>query len=285
MDLGADRRGVDMGPRRSGTRDSRNRLRPSASSTSSITATCRSRFPSRRRASVRTRSICRSSCRSATSWPHLVEETLHAGGFPLVLGGDHSIAIGTLAACRARARSARPHLGRRARRHQFGDDLALGKRARHARSFALHERSICRTYSSSSVCATSTRANGSTSKSSACGPFSMSRDRSLRHGPGHGRSARVVGDGPRFGSRFVRHGRHRPDRGPRRRHAVRGGISYREAHLLMERSPSSGALGSLEITEINPILDVNRTAILAVELILCALGKTTSRAASTIRES
>jgi arginase len=57
---------------------------------------------------------------------------------------------------------------------------------------------------------------------------------------------------------------------------VRGGISYREAHFLMEAVASSGALGSLEITEINPILDrQNQTAILAVELIVSALGKTT----------
>jgi len=56
---------------------------------------------------------------------------------------------------------------------------------------------------------------------------------------------------------------------------VRGGISYREAHLAMEAVAESGRLGSLEITEINPILDEhNRTADLAVELILSALGKT-----------
>jgi len=57
---------------------------------------------------------------------------------------------------------------------------------------------------------------------------------------------------------------------------VRGGITYREAHCLMEGVAASGTLGSLEITEINPILDrENKTAILAVELILSALGKTT----------
>jgi arginase len=57
---------------------------------------------------------------------------------------------------------------------------------------------------------------------------------------------------------------------------VRGGLTYREAHLLMEGIAASGTLGSLEITEINPILDrENQTAILAVELILSALGKTT----------
>jgi arginase len=57
---------------------------------------------------------------------------------------------------------------------------------------------------------------------------------------------------------------------------VRGGLSYREAHLLMEAVAASGTLGSLEITEINPIMDnQNQTAILAVELVLSALGKTT----------
>ena len=56
---------------------------------------------------------------------------------------------------------------------------------------------------------------------------------------------------------------------------VRGGLTYREAHLLMETVAASGTLGSLEITEINPILDIeNRTAALAVELITSALGKT-----------
>jgi arginase len=55
----------------------------------------------------------------------------------------------------------------------------------------------------------------------------------------------------------------------------RGGLSYREAHLAMEMVAQAGVLGSMEVTEINPILDErNRTAALAVELILSALGKT-----------
>ena len=56
---------------------------------------------------------------------------------------------------------------------------------------------------------------------------------------------------------------------------VRGGLTYREAHTIMEMLAQCGQLQSLEITEINPILDrENQTAILAVELILSALGKT-----------
>jgi arginase len=53
-----------------------------------------------------------------------------------------------------------------------------------------------------------------------------------------------------------------------------GGLSYREAQLLMETIADSGKLMSLDVVEINPILDVgNRTARIAVELIESLLGK------------
>jgi arginase len=54
---------------------------------------------------------------------------------------------------------------------------------------------------------------------------------------------------------------------------VRGGLSYREAHLMMELVAESDLLGSLELVEVNPILDhENDTAELAVELAASALG-------------
>jgi arginase len=54
---------------------------------------------------------------------------------------------------------------------------------------------------------------------------------------------------------------------------VRGGFSYREAHLAMELVAESGVAGSLEVVEVNPILDrENQTAKLAVELVASALG-------------
>ncbi len=56
--------------------------------------------------------------------------------------------------------------------------------------------------------------------------------------------------------------------------AVPGGITYREAHLAMELVCESGALSSLDLVEVNPILDrENRTAQLATELALSAVGK------------
>jgi arginase len=54
---------------------------------------------------------------------------------------------------------------------------------------------------------------------------------------------------------------------------VRGGLSYREAHLAMELVAESGMVGSIEIVELNPILDhAEETALLAVELVASALG-------------
>ncbi|MGH9874454.1 MAG: arginase [Pyrinomonadaceae bacterium] len=56
---------------------------------------------------------------------------------------------------------------------------------------------------------------------------------------------------------------------------VRGGLTYREAHLAMEKIADAGGMRSLEVVEINTALDVNnKTAELGVELILSALGKT-----------
>jgi len=55
---------------------------------------------------------------------------------------------------------------------------------------------------------------------------------------------------------------------------VRGGITYREAHLAMEMVADSGKMLAFELVEINPIIDVmNKTAILGVGFTASALGK------------
>ena len=55
---------------------------------------------------------------------------------------------------------------------------------------------------------------------------------------------------------------------------VRGGLTYREAHLVMELINEAGVVGSLDVVEVNPILDVrNGTASLAVELVGSLLGR------------
>ena len=64
-----------------------------------------------------------------------------------------------------------------------------------------------------------------------------------------------------------------PDIAPGVGTPVRGGLSYREAHLALELVAESGLAQSLEVVEVNPILDhMNETAKLAVELVASALG-------------
>lgn len=56
--------------------------------------------------------------------------------------------------------------------------------------------------------------------------------------------------------------------------AVTGGLTYREAHLVCEMVAETGKLTGMDLVEINPILDVqNQTAMLAVEFAMSALGR------------
>jgi arginase len=65
-----------------------------------------------------------------------------------------------------------------------------------------------------------------------------------------------------------------PDEAPGVGTPVRGGITFREAHLAMEMVADSKKMLALELVEINPIIDIlNKTAILGVGLVSSALGK------------
>jgi arginase len=66
-----------------------------------------------------------------------------------------------------------------------------------------------------------------------------------------------------------------PDDAPGVGTAVPGGMTIREAHLAMEMLADTGKLLGMDLVEVNPVLDErNRTAEVATELILSALGKT-----------
>jgi arginase len=65
-----------------------------------------------------------------------------------------------------------------------------------------------------------------------------------------------------------------PDDAPGVGTPVRGGVTYREAHLAMEMIADSDAMVSLEVVEINPVIDLhNQTALLGVEMVCSGLGK------------
>lgn len=65
-----------------------------------------------------------------------------------------------------------------------------------------------------------------------------------------------------------------PDEAPGVGTPVRGGMTYREAHLAMETICDCTRMLSMEVVEVNPVFDeANRTALLAVELVMSAMGK------------
>jgi arginase len=276
MDLGADRRGVDMGPfairyarlqeslERLGiaTRDHGNLVVPVPESASPAEATAKY-FP-----------IIRDVCRTLGG---VVEEIVRDGGFPLVLGGDHSIAMGTLEGVwRARGRQAgviwvdahgdinAPMTSPTGNVHGMPVHFAIENHHVDPKRLVfiglrdidegekriIHELGV-KSFTMSDI-----------------DRLGMSRviDEALAITTDGARSLHVSFDMDGID----------PGEAPGVGTPVRGGITYREAHLLMEAVAASRTLGSLEITEINPILDrENQTAILAVELILSALGKTT----------
>jgi arginase len=214
----------------------------------------------------------------------LVTEALREGYAPLVLGGDHSVALGTLgglAAVRgvggvlwidahgdlntpATSPSGNVHgMALAAALGLLGDELEsdawtlpavdlkrvalVGVRSLDAAERALvHERDV-RVYTMSDI-------------------DRIGVERAIRESLSH-----VAGPG--FVHVSVDMDVIDPDVAPGVGTPVRGGLSYREAHLAMELVAESGLLGSLEIVEVNPILDrANQTAQLAVEMVASALG-------------
>jgi arginase len=276
MDLGADRRGVDMGPsavRYAGLNAAIERL--------GIATFDRGNIP------VQVAETASAGEANAKYWPLIaqacarladeVEATVRAGGFPLVLGGDHSIAIGTLAGI-ARARGRAPGVIWVDAHGDVNSPLTSPSGNVHGMPVhvALEEHHIAPERLVFIGLRDVDEGEKQAIRERGLRAFTMSDIDRLGMAEVIAQALAIAADGP--GSLHVSFDMDGidPSEAPGVGTPVRGGISYREAHLLMEAVAVSGALGSLEITEINPILDTgNQTAILAVELVLSALGKTT----------
>ncbi len=205
----------------------------------------------------------------------LIEETVREGGFPIVLGGDHSIAIGTLQGLhKARGKPAgviwvdahgdinTPVTSPSGNVHGMPLSFALeagNADPKHTVLVGLRdvdpgEKKVIRALGVTAFSMTDLDRMGMTAVME--------------------RALEIVGKDPRSVHVSFDMDGIDPSEAPGVGTPVKGGISYREAHVAMEMLADSGALGSIEITEINPILDrENQTAILAVELILSGLGK------------
>jgi len=274
MDLGADRRGVDMGP--SAIRYARLHERLRSQGVTEILDRGNLVVPDRDLAKIQQgdpkylgliQSVCNVLADS-------VETSLRDGAFPLVLGGDHSIAIGTLAGLR-RARGEAPGL-------IWFDAHADINSPKTSPSGNVHGMPVYYAVESGDMSPERSVLIGlrdvdpgerATIRELGISAFTMTDIDRLGMEAVVARALEIAGTGQvhvSFDMDAID-----PSEAPGVGTPVKGGITYREAHLALEEIAASGRIGSLEITEINPILDSeNRTAVLAVELILSALGKT-----------
>jgi arginase len=289
MDLGADRRGVDMGPSAVRVADLNERLRQLGYEVMDV-----GNIP------VRNAEMMQITNPRAKYLPEIaaacqkladqVEAAFDNGSIPVVLGGDHSIAAGTVAGLSAYYRKHEQRVGviwfdahgdmntpetsTSGNIHGMPFAAILGQGAHeltHLSGFApkVHPED-CVLIGARSVDSD----EAVTLKASGIRIFTM-RDLDER-----GMSAvmdeamwlasrRTAGFHVTMDMDFVD-----PDYAPGVGTPVPGGPTYRESHLAMEKVADSGKMLSFELTEVNPVFDVaNKTAELGVQLILSAFGK------------
>ena len=289
MDLGADRRGVDMGPSALRIAEIDNRIRSLGYSVID-----EGDVPVRRpenlaveHASLKYLQPIAESCEMLAS---TVRRVLDVGGFPLVLGGDHSMSIGTLAGLAGHCREHGKRLG-----VLWIDAHSDINTPDSSPSGNIHGMPVAASIGIGHPALTSV--GGDFRKldpenivmiglrSVDLGEKQLIREKSIRAYTmtdiDRMRMFRVINESLDYLMSRVDHihvsfdlDSIDPEIVPGVGTPVPGGLTYREAHFMMETIAERGALGSLEIAEANPILDVvNRSARFAAELVSSAMGK------------
>ena len=289
LDLGAGRRGVDMGPsavRLAGLNARLASLGYEVEDLGNVSVAQQESTPTGPENAKYLSQIAKTCAKLAT----MVEGVTSAGKFPLVLGGDHSIAIGTVAGVAhshrqrgekigliwidAHADMNTPESSPSGNVHGMPLACCIGHGPRelteifdfspkvHGPNVALigirdvdeKERELV-------------RASGVTT-------FTM-RDideRGLRNVMEQ--ALEIASKGTAGFHLSLDMDSVDPDEAPGVGTPVRGGMTYREAHLAMETICDCSRMLSMELVEVNPVLDsANRTALLGVELVMSAMGK------------
>jgi arginase len=286
LDLGQGRRGVDMGPsaiRYAGLAD-----RVAAAGRSAVDqGNIATPVPESLQTGDERARFLPDILEVCADLAGIVERTVRDERFPLVLGGDHSIALGTLAGLAAAAGRPggvlwidahadlnTPETSPSGNVHGMPLAAALGW----AGAAFAHPRLTLPAVDPGRVVLLGTRALDPAERDlvreRGIRAITMSEidrigiERAMREA-----LARVAGPG--FVHLSLDLDGLDPELAPGVGTPVPGGLTYREAHLACELAAESGMLGSLEIVESNPILDSeNRTAATAVELAASALGVT-----------
>jgi arginase len=289
LDLGAGRRGVDMGPsalRLAGLNARLEALGYQAEDLGNVAVAQQESTPPGPENAKYLSQIAKTCAKLAS----MVESVITADKFPLVLGGDHSVAVGTLAGVAhafrqrgekvgliwidAHADMNTPDSSPSGNVHGMPLACCVGRGPKELteifdyspkvdgrnvalvgiRDVDLRERAVV-------------RESGVTA-------FTM-RDideRGLR--TVMEQAIAIANDGTAGFHLSLDMDSVDPDEAPGVGTPVRGGMTYREAHLAMETICDCSRMLSMEIVEVNPVLDeANRTALLGVELVMSAMGK------------
>ena len=289
LDLGAGRRGVDMGPsalRLAGLNQKLSTLGYEVEDLGNV--------------SVAQQESVSSSTDNARYLPQIaatceklagkVESAVEVGKFPLVLGGDHSIAVGTVSgvsyAFRKRSASIgliwvdahadmnTPETSPSGNVHGMPLACCVGRGPRELTDIF----DYCPKVDGKNVALVGIRDVDITERpivrESGATAFTMRDIDELGLRVVMERAIAIASQGTAgfhlsFDMDFVD-----PMEAPGVGTPVRGGVTYREAHLAMETICDCSRMVSMEIVEVNPVLDeVNRTALLGVELVMSAMGR------------
>jgi arginase len=289
MDLGQSRRGVDMGPSALRVAGLQTRLRSLGHTVEDI-GNVSVRQPEEQHYGEKRAKYLNEIAEACKGLAEITERTLTDGYFPLVLGGDHSIAVGSCSGVSNffRAQSKRvgylwldahgdmntPDSSPSGNIHGMPLAAIIGYGAPELVEMLGYKPKV----EPRNVCLVGARdldpKERRLIKESGVHVFTM-RDideRGMRD---------VMSEALRFVTDdtdgvavsldldFVD-----PDDAPGVGTPVRGGVTYREAHLALEIIADSEAMVSLEVVEINPVIDLhNQTALLGVEMVLSGLGK------------
>jgi arginase len=289
MDLGSGRRGVDMGPsaiRIAGVED---RLRELGHTVVDDGDIAIKNMEELKVGDVHARYL-NEIARASTVACRKIDRIMSLGHFPLVLGGDHSIAAGTVSGIAAFARRKKQRLGL-----LWVDAHGDINTPESSPSGNIHGMPVATLLGFGPE-----KLTGIAGKFAKLDPANIALVGIRSLDEGEKRRLKETGVQVHTMSDIDRHGIHRvmkkalarvtdgtdyvhvsfdldavdPTVAPGVGTPVKGGLDYREAHLIMELLHDSGVMTSLEMVEVNPILDQgNASATFAVELVQSAFGK------------
>jgi arginase len=290
MDLGASRRGVDMGPsavRYTDLRDRLEKLGHGVEDVGNVPVPFREDAAKGAQRGARYLGAITDVCTDVAA---RTRAALAEGRIPVVLGGDHSIAAGSIAGAAAHLRARGERLGA-----IWVDAHADLNTPGTSRSGNVHGMPLAALLGNGDKAMAGIAGGGAALKTSDVALVGL-RDLDVperTHIKKWGLSAFTMRTLDERGVRGVLEEAIRiitkdtggiwvsfdmdvidPAEAPGVGTAVPGGMTYREAHLAMEMLADTGRIVGLDVVEVNPVLDEhNRTAEIACELILSALGK------------